>query len=610
MPIRRPSDDARSTGSMDSQSPSAGPTLEPSTRPLFSTWHSLFVETVAKKSDPRTIFWLGLSIALSVTMAYGPLRQAFSGAYVLQDDSRQHIFWMERFVDPDLFPHDFIVDYLQTVAPLGYKAFYRVGAVLGIDPLSLGKLLPIGLGLLTTLLCFVVSMQLLPVPSSAFIATTLLGQALWSGDSIVSSTPRAFMYPLLLLFLSSFISRSSVLCLASIAMLCLFYPPIVPIPLGVIVLSLVRWDSKRFCLSRERRDYILCAAALAIAAAILLPYAHQIAAFGPVVSADEGRTMPEFLAGGRMVVFREGFVDYWLTGKHSGMFAPPPFQPLGLALALPLPLLWVFRERFHLANRISPGIAVFPRVILASLIMFFAAHALLFKLYLPSRFTAHSFRIVLALGAGISATIVLDALFDLARRIASPRRRFGALVVGSGAVLIWAIALYPLLSGSFSREKYKTGEYPELYEFLSHQPKTAVIASLSREVDDLPVFAKRSILIGREIALPYHKKYYAEIRQRAIDLINAEYSSDLTELQRFIRAYDVGFLLLDKRAFLPGHLAADKWLMQFQPATEAAIARLRNGDIPVLKAHINQYTVLENDDLVLLDANRILSSSP
>lgn len=577
---------------------------------ILSRLRRWLVTPVETRLDPRTIFWLCLSMALSMAMAYGPLRQSFSSAYVLQDDSRQHIFWMERFVDPDLFPHDFIVDYLQTVAPWGYKAFYRVGAVMGIDPLSLGKLLPIGFGLLTTLLCFVISMQLLPVPSSAFIATTLLGQALWSGDSIVSSTPRAFMYPLLLLFLSSFLSRSSVLCLASIAMLCLFYPPIVPIPLGVIVLSLVRWDSKRFRLSRERRDYILCAAALAIATAILLPYAYGIAAFGPVVSADEGRTMPEFLAGGRMVVFREGFVNYWLTGKHTGMFAPPPFQPLGLALALPLPLLWVFRERFQLANRLSPGIAVFPRVILASLIMFFAAHALLFKLYLPSRFTAHSFRIVLALGAGISATIVLDALFDLAPRIASPRRWFGALVVCSGAVFMSAIALHPLLSGSLSREKYKTGEYPALYEFLSHQPKTAVIASLSREVDDLPVFARRSILMGREIALPYHKKYYAEIRQRAVDLINAEYSSDLAELQRFIRAYDVGFLLLDKRAFLPGHLAADKWLMQFQPAIEAAIARLRNGDIPVLKAHLDQYTVLENDDLVLLDAKRILSSSP
>ena len=300
---------------MDSASQGENATVEFSNYNSVSRLRSWLVTPVETRSDPRTFFWLCLSIAFSVLMAYGPLRQAFSGTYVLQDDSRQHIFWLERFADPDLFPHDFVVDYLQALAPSGYKALYQVGAAFGIDPLLLSKLLPMGLGLLTTLFCFAVSMRLLPVPSSAFISTMVLDQAIWAGDSIVSSTPRAFMYPLLLLFLYSLLSRSSILCLVSIAMLCLFYPPIVPIPLGVLCLKLVRWDSNRLRLSRERRDYVLCAAALAIAFAILLPYSQGLSFFGPVVSAGEGQTMPEFLDGGRIEVFREGLVSYWVTVK-------------------------------------------------------------------------------------------------------------------------------------------------------------------------------------------------------------------------------------------------------------------------------------------------------
>jgi hypothetical protein len=540
-------------------------------------------------------------------MAYGPLRQALSGPYVLQDDFRQHIFWMERFVDPDLFPGDLIADYFQAVAPTGYTIFYRASAAIGIDPLLLAKLLPMPLGLVTTLLCFVLSMQLLPVPSSAFISTTLLGQALWATDSIVSATPRAFMYPILLLFLCCLVAGSRVLCLVSIALMCLFYPPIVPIMPVVIALNLVQWDSKRIRLSRDLRDYVFCAAAIAIAPAILLPFVNKIAWFGPVVSAAEGQTMPEFLPGGRIVVFREGLVNYWITGKHSGMFASSPLRSVGFALAFLLPLLWLNRDRFSLADRLSRKIGIFPRLILASLIMFFAAHLMLFELYLPSRFTAHSFRIILAVCAGVCGILILEAVVDAAVR--SSRPRSAAVAVCSVSVLLLSVVFYPQISGSLPIEKYKIGKYAELYEFLSRQPNSIVIASLSRKADDLPVFSRRSVLISREAALPYHKRYYGELRQRAIDLINATYSSSFAELQNFVREREVSFLLLDKEAFAPDHLAKDSWLMQFQPATREAITKLANGDVPVLKRLLDRYTVLETDDLVLLDANLILTSA-
>lgn len=44
---------------------------------------------------------------------------------------------MRRFLDSELFPQDLIADYFQSVAPWGYKAFYRVITSLDIDPIFL-----------------------------------------------------------------------------------------------------------------------------------------------------------------------------------------------------------------------------------------------------------------------------------------------------------------------------------------------------------------------------------------------------------------------------------------------------------------------------------------
>jgi hypothetical protein len=570
----------------------------------FSRLHYWIFTPVQTKLDRRIFFWVSLSLAMSFLMGYGPLRQAFSGGYVLQDDSRQHIFWMQRFVDPNLFPHVRIVDYFQSVAPEGYQKFYANFAMIGVDPLTLSKLLPMALGLLTTLICFVVSMQLLPVPSSAFFSATLLSEAVWASDSVISSTPRAFLYPLLLLFLSTLLARSIIPCLISIALLCLFYAPLAPVPLVVICLRLIRLDSHRLRISRERRDYVLCVLSALVAALILLPYLQNIAPFGPVVSAAEAKSMPEFLPGGRMVVFREGVVSYWLKGRHTGLFASLPVNPVCYPFALLLPFLWITRYRFQLAMMIRPGIEILPRLIIASLVMFFTAHALLFTLYLPSRFTSHTFRIVLSLSAGISAVILLEAVLNLAAQ--TKRQTVMKFVVCVTGIVFVGLLLYPLLSGSLSRPRYKTGKYARLYEFLLQQPSTTMIASLSREVDDLPVFAKKSILFGRETALPFHKSYYDEIRRRALELIDAEYSSDIQTLQKILRAHNINFILLDKLTFSPGYLAGDKWLMQFQPAANEAIDIIRRGEQPALARLLDQFTVLEVDDLVLLDAKKVL----
>src|SRR5579883_1778666 len=108
-------------------------------------------------------FWFSLSLVFNVAYISIGLRQAFSGEYVVGDNAREYVSWMYRYTNPGLFPHDLIADYFQSVTPIGFGALYHVMMILGIDPVLLGKLLPMVVGVLTTGYAFAVCMQILPV---------------------------------------------------------------------------------------------------------------------------------------------------------------------------------------------------------------------------------------------------------------------------------------------------------------------------------------------------------------------------------------------------------------------------------------------------------------
>jgi len=241
--------------------------------------------------------------------------------------------------------------------------------------------------------------------------------------------------------------------------------------------------------------------------------------------------------------------------------------------------------------------------------MFFAANALLFRLYLPSRFTVSSFRIILALSAGLAIIIILDAMFDWAANLNLPEA-LRALLPAAGVAAAVVILLLPrYLNGTWVDTRYKTGRNPELYEYLQQQPKDSVIASLSDEADNLPAFARRPILAARETALPFHRGYYSRIRERASALIHAQYTPKLDELQDFVTKYRVSFLLLDRDAFMASYVADDKWISQYQPAAKEGIELLRAGAQPALEKLRDECSVLSTDRLYLVSAECILKSN-
>lgn len=536
------------------------------------------------KSDrSRLFFWLGLSLLVSLVYCIPALMTAFGQEYVIQDDARQHVFWTRRFLDPQLFQNDLIADYFQSVAPDGYANLYRLFALIGIDPVLLSKLLPPVLALISTVFAFGTGMQFLPLPIAGFACTLLLNQNLWMRDDIVSSTPVAFIYPLFLAFLFFLLRRSLIPLIIVILLQGLFYPQSVFLSAGILFIRL--WQI-RGRVGLNRLHLKLSIAGLVAAFLILLPYALQSSPYSPIITAAQARLLPAFGETGWSEFFVNNFSDFWLCGKRSGMM-PTEWCDLAsegnmlgwlgipqLWLVVSLPFLLKFGNRFPLANQVRSQIVLLPQLLVVSLGWFFLAHLVLFRLHLPNRYTEHSFRIVAALSAGIAIVILWDALmrFLLTRKPMSSRVQ-ASIVSGLSAAAAGLLFLYPYTlridGDAFPVTGYVTGEFPELYRFLQQQPKDIQIASLSVEANQLPSFAQRSILVGGEgYLLPYHVKYFEEMSQRTIDLMQAQYSPDLNQAKNFIQKYGVNFWLIERSSFEPNYLQENSIFRQFPDVTQ------------------------------------------
>ncbi len=576
-------------------------------RPKY--WDIFLTARTLESFQLQVKFWLACSLLFAFIYTLIPLAQAFSREYVVQDDARQYVFWMQRFSDRTLLPHDLIADYYQSITPPGYATFYWLIAKMGMHPLLLSKLLPPVLGIIASLYCFRVCMQLFPVPVTAFASTLLLNQAVWMNDDLASASPRAFVYPLFLAFFYHLLRRSWLGTTIAIALEGLFYPPLALVSMLILILRLFKWENGKIRLSSNLRDRLICLTGFGALLLVLIPYALSSSKFGPVVTLPAARKVPEFLPGGRLPYFKDGkpFL-FWIEGLDSGML--PLLRPLQILIGALLPLLLKYSAHFPLSQKVKKEVMLLFQTALASIIMFFAAHALTFRLYGPSRYTQHTFRIILVIATAIAVTIILDALILWSSSIVKPGRKIITKVLVSLIITFISTGLifYPFsLHAFYARLQYVVGDVPKLYQFFHQQPKDILVASLSLEANNLPTFAQRSTLVAREYNLPYHIGYNTQFNQRAVDLIKAQYSSDLREVKGFIKKYKIDFWLLDSQAFEPAYFTKH-WIRQYKSIHPELFAQIQRENTPALSKFINHCSVLKNQKLILLQTACILKS--
>ena len=548
-----------------------------------------WVKAIGKFSFTNFKFWLAASIIAAILFSLSGFGLSLQSGYTIQDDARQHVFWLQRLNDPDLFPNDAIADYLSSVAPAGYKFLYWLANSVGLEPFTFNKILPLLLGIGNSIYCYLVTIEIFPVPMAGFLTSLLLNQNLWLLDDLVSGTPRAFFYVLFLGFVYYLLRRELLPCLLFIVLQSLFYPQTVLISAGVFSLNLVT----------QKQEPYFYLVGLVTAVITLGIYKLQTGEFSEVITLETARQLPEFYPGGRSEFFSDNPWHFWLSARRSGFF-PFEWQYSAMWLyGLSLPIVSQFPRKFPLVRHLNAKVKIIGQMLLTSLGLFCLSHVMLFRLHLPSRYSQHTWRIAIALATGMALTLLLH---QLVQKITP-----SAIVKGVIIAIALSIILYPTYAvQSYSyRLGYVTGKAPQLYQFLQQQPKDVVIASLSSEADFIPSLARRTVLVSAEYSIPYHLDYYAQMRQRAKDLIQAQYTSSQAVLNRFIRQYRVDLWLLDRQAFAVDYLTNNSWLNQFPLAVQSAIASLQDTQ-PVIMSQSDRCSIWQTTELKLLDAKCLL----
>ena len=451
------------------------------------------------------------------------------------DDAAHHVFWLYRYTDPTLFPVDIAVDYFRTSAPWGYRALYSV-----LAPLVDAQVAAESVAVLLVIASFVLVWRIgrIACPEDAgttgllAIAALALFMTLQKDLLPPIAFQRSFSMPLLLLTMWALVSRRYEWVGASWLAAALLYPVVLPVQgltAGIVFLA---------DLLAERRlpaYWILNASFGAVAlviAALGVPVPPQV---GPAYSYVEAMRMPEFGPLGRLRMYEQGTVDYWLGGHRAGfgwsgtrllliVAAVAVAGALGRLRSIPL-AVWAMA-----ATGIALWVAmrVFPE-------------QLMFGLYLPNR---HPKWALAVFGIFVLATAAA-ALLDLVHR----RRHEGCLVAGggppgfviAGVPLLVAAALLPYAYQVWQRP-VDTG-LEEICAFIAGLPKDTLVAAHPDLGDFVPLRTRRSVLTSTEISMAWMNGYYAVMKPRVKASLRAAYATRIEDVDAALAPFGVDIML-------------------------------------------------------------------
>ncbi|MEB3294491.1 MAG: hypothetical protein VKJ24_15145 [Synechococcales bacterium] len=551
-----------------------------------------------KWSKVRSPLYLGLTLAFAILYGIMALFKAFRAEFVVQDDARFYLYWMARLTDPTAMPQDFIADYAQAVTPQGFTLLYRWAAHGGVDPLLFSKCLPFLLGILSALEMYYLAIAIVPIPLTAFLSSLILNQSLWFRDDLASATPRAFIYPCLLFLLYGLVKSRFWMMGLAIALQSFLYPPFTLVCLCLLAVHLwQQWRSHALTQELGQRSI----GVMAIGIATFLPYLFASGSFAPVVSLAEGVKMLEFGSQGRLAYFMGSPWQFILFGEHSGLI--PGMMPPLIWISLLLPVVW---KSAHLKFQTAKPLLL--NLLLTSVGLWGLAHGVWLRLYFPSRYVNHTFRIAAAIASAIVLTLLIDKSWQLWRdRSQCDRSRNAKLGCIISSVLLLLLVGYPHFS-DFPRTNYRISTESGLFQTLRNVPNDRLVATLSEVANSIPVFAQRSVFFSREMANPYHLGYYRPLRQRIADALIAQYSPNFQDFATVVQRYGIDYWLVERNGWQPSYLQdkSKRWLSSIEPEYSKSLMQGRSS---WLSQQEHSCQLWQDDRLTLLDTSCLLKQS-
>jgi hypothetical protein len=556
-------------------------------------------------------------------------------ALVVQSDARIHEYWMRRFQDPALF-HDPITNALLATgySPPAFRAVFWLASHV-VDPVLFGELLPLLLQPLAVLLLFHIVRAHTDWRPAAWIAAALFLFP-WDINRFSGGHSRAFEHPFVLLTVLLLVRRFDFAAALVPVLAFLFYPPAGLATAAIVALAALARGRRFFIDPRRAPAAALALGSVGVAALVI----RLIEGPHPLITEADAHRYPEFGPRGQMHFFTSTTAEY-LRQNYSGF----NLRDSGSIIALAALLLLVVRVRNALLLRWEIWCMA-----IAALALFVAAHLLLFRLYLPQRYT-YPLLPFFCIVVGVTLRPTLEALAARARpallvaplvpivlgavalavfplgpdlsRAATARwldhatpflvgGLVGGLIVGAvlwgrggrdygaralaaataivaGAVLVGEVAY----AGGMRSPAIKCGE-KGLYRYLATTPKDAIVGGDARIVDCVPIAARRPVVISRELYQPWDVGYFELTRPRMFASARAAYSPNIEPILALRSRYGADYFLTRNTVpRVPWHRMA--------PFTGVVGRYLRSGETPAALELPRACAVWHNPRFTLYD---------
>lgn len=538
---------------------------------------------------------------------------------VFSEDAFVHQYWMWHWRDAALF-NDPLTEALRQSARYtdGYQALFWLATQV-VNPISFGEGLGIALmGLSGWLVYLIVRDHATWRPAGWIAAALFIG--LIDIHRFYGGFQRAFIQPVVLLVVLLLLRRRPLIAALVAALSGLVYPPAALLAVGIIAFCAVTWDGRRPSLDRRGAIAAALAGALALAAVLVPDALHG---GNPAeLSAEMARRFPEFGADGTLHFFEPNLIDY-LSQNRSGF----DLRDSGSILLLAAAALLLLRPAN--ARLLRQPVWAMPIV---ALVAFVVAQLVLFKLYLPHRYTYpivafcpiavgvalrptwdavwasrhaawRAFALLCApalitalavlvfpLGpkdpwsdltspAGVAiaaATLLIAAVAAplLARAPAGTRAGWAAALTGVGlCALVVAVPHHD--ARGFQCES------GPVIQYLRHLPKDAIVAGDPEDLKCLPATTKRAVVISTQLAPSYERGYFLMARRRMFDTLDAVYGDDPRAITALGRRYGATDLWIQRGAIRREMDAtAPRWPATEQPYGAYVQRLLADGHTP------------------------------
>lgn len=509
----------------------------------------------SKKGIGAVILVMALSTSVFLVGNY----DIFSNHYLINDDVRQQLFWMERWQDPELFQNDFLANYSEAYVPVGVRTIYRF-ASLWFDPLLFSKILTAILFVVTAALWFVWG-RLFGDNLTAFIV--VLVYFLFTGfqAQMAGGLSRGFVFPLLIAYLY-FISRGDIFKGGVVVLVQSFFNPYVfllCLLTQVLFVSLEiapRVFPKTFATTEPISDlgkFIRRLLVLNIPVIIgvvftvfnILWYQSNL---GHLISCSEMVGKSEYTEFGRYQLYPTPSFFYELIRPWEFNLSFPYWGPVaGWIMALATIGIFVYAGLNYQPVVNWKGLRGLFLIIPVSLFLYVVARLFLVKLFVPRRYLFYTLNIICCIGFAVAIRIILE-------NIELSRTKMCLILV---ALLVFA---------SFKGRHIELFDYSHdhsLYKFLQTTPKNTLIAGWPELMDNVMTFGNRRAFVTYELSHTWVEPYWSEVKKRTFDLFKAYYSSSPEEIKAFCKSRGIEYLIVREMDFSPQRLSEPN--LYFEP---------------------------------------------